>query len=46
MVLIYIQALKIYNETQPKWKLPKKNTPDYEKVMEIMKKLKQQNIKK
>ena len=44
MTPIFTEALKVYNKSQVRWTIPKKNTADYNKVMEIMKKL-QHNFK-
>ena len=44
MTPIFTEALKVYNKSQVKWTIPRKHTADYNKVMDIMKKL-QQNDK-
>ena len=38
----WILALKEWNKTNPKWVVPKKNTPEYDVVIKIMKELPEQ----
>ena len=36
----WLRALKIFNKGRKKWIVPKKGTPEYKKVKQIMAKLK------
>ena len=45
MTPIFTEALKVYNKSQVRWTIPKRNTADYNKVMEIIKNLNNRILK-